>query len=374
MRLAIKVVLLAVLGPWVDGRPGICGEIGMGANQCSSSGCHGGAGDQSRQFVVWSQSDVHSRSFATLTSARAARMAEALMIRDPASSPRCTVCHAPLAGASPEERGTGVEPSEGVSCVSCHNLPGTWLRSHTRADWGHAERVTAGMRDLRDLYTRANTCVACHQNIEPALVAVGRHPALIFELDGQSKDEPKHWRERNPYSGAQAWFVGQAVALRETSWALLNGGADPARSLPVARSLAWVLARSGLDSLGAVPDPAGASPTGLATSVENADVLAKRAAQNWEPRFGMVVLVRLAATQDDFVAPGVSARDQACRAERLVVALDRLVPSIPDSARRLSASSSLDRLFILVQSQEDFSPTLFAQGLADFKNRLGPAP
>jgi len=374
MRPTLKVALLALLGSWVGGRPGFGGEIGMGANQCSSSGCHGGAGEHSRQFVVWSQSDVHSRTFATLASARAARMAEALMIRDPASSPRCTVCHAPLAGAGPAERGTGVEPSEGVSCVSCHDLPGAWLRSHTRPDWGHAERVAAGMRDLRDLYTRANTCVACHQNIEPALVAVGRHPALIFELDGQSKDEPKHWSERPQYAGAQAWFVGQAVAMRETSWALLNGGADPARSLPVMHSLAWVLARSGLGSLGPVPDPAEASPAGLATTVEKADMLAKRAAQNWEPRFGMTALGRLAATQEDFLAPGIAAKEQACRAERLVIALDRLVSSIPDAGRRLSASSSLDRLFVLVQSQQDFSPTLFAHGLVDFRDCLGTGP
>jgi hypothetical protein len=230
------------------------------------------------------------------------------------------------------------------------------------------------MRDLRDLYTRANTCVACHQNIEPALVAVGRHPALIFELDGQSKDEPKHWSERPQYAGAQAWFVGQAVAMRETSWALLNGGADPARSLPVMHSLAWVLARSGLGSLGPVPDPAEASPAGLATTVEKADMLAKRAAQNWEPRFGMTALGRLAATQEDFLAPGIAAKEQACRAERLVIALDRLVSSIPDAGRRLSASSSLDRLFVLVQSQQDFSPTLFAHGLVDFRDCLGTGP
>jgi hypothetical protein len=227
------------------------------------------------------------------------------------------------------------------------------------------------MRDLRDLYTRANTCIACHQNIEPALVAVGRHPALVFELDGQSKDEPKHWRERPQYSGAQAWFVGQAVAMRETSWALLNGGADPARSLPVLQSLAWILGRSGLDSLGQVPDAAEASPTGLAAALEKADVLAKHAAQSWEPRFGMVVLGRLAATRDDFLAPGIAAREQACRAERLVIALDRLVPSIADPVRRQSASSSLDRLFILAQSQEDFSPTLFAHGLVEFRDCLG---
>ena len=62
-----------------------------GALTCSTSNCHGGAGEQSRQYVIWSQRDVHSRAYATLTTARAARMGEALGLQDPAASRRCTV-------------------------------------------------------------------------------------------------------------------------------------------------------------------------------------------------------------------------------------------------------------------------------------------
>jgi hypothetical protein len=93
------------------------------------------------------------------------------------------------------------------------------LRGHTRKDWNYAMRVTAGMRDLRSLYVRANTCVACHQNLDSDITKAG-HPELTFELDGQSVAEPKHWRDDDPFSGVRAWLVGQAVALREISWAL----------------------------------------------------------------------------------------------------------------------------------------------------------
>jgi hypothetical protein len=343
----------------------------LGSNSCSTSGCHGGAGEGHDQYVTWSQRDVHSRSYATLTTARAARMADALSIPSPSTSPRCIVCHAPLEGVDPASLGAGVDPTEGVSCVSCHNMPEGWLRGHTRQDWTHADRVAAGMRDLNDLYGRANTCVACHQNLDPALVSVGHHPALIFEMDGQTQDEPRHWREVPPDVGAQAWFVGQAVALREVSWALLNGKADAVRSTPTWQGLVWLLSRSGLDFRLAPLDPSAPSSTVFATSVETADMLAKRAAQSWEPGYGAAVLRRLAATQGDFLVPGTPQQVQARRAERLVLALDRLLDAMPESERPAAASPELDRLFRLAQSQPDFAPAEFAAGLARFDAALG---
>src|SRR5208283_16598 len=264
------------------------------------------------------------------------------------------------------------DPSEGVSCVSCHDLPTNWLRGHTRSDWTHADRVAAGMRDLGDLYTRADTCVACHQNIDPALVGVGRHPALIFELDGQSQDEPRHWRERAEGVGAQAWFVGQAVALREVSWALLNGRADPARSVADWRGLVWLLSRSGLDYGTAPLDPAALGGAAeLASAAEAADLLARRAAQNWDRRSEGIVLRRLAATGDDFLSPGAAQPAQACRAERLVLSLDRLLGALPAARRPSGSSESLNRLFHLAQSKPDFAPAEFARELAEFSKTLG---
>lgn len=371
MRPAIKVGLLGVLGLAALGRARAGDTVGMGASSCSTSGCHGGAGDRSDQYVIWAQRDVHSRSYATLTTARAARMAEALAIADPAASPRCVVCHAPLAGVSPSRLGAGTLPTEGVSCVSCHDIPSNWIRSHTRADWTHDERVAAGMRDLGDLYTRANTCVACHQNIDPALVGIGRHPALVFELDGQTQDEPRHWRERAADTGAQAWFVGQAVALREVSWDLLNGRADAARAVPVWQGLVWLLARSGLDFGLPAIDPAPPSPAALASAVETSDLLAKRAARTWDPRGAESVLRRLAAAHADFLAQGAPLQQQACRAERLVLALDRLLGALPAARRPAGSSERLDRLFRLAQSQPDFEPAQFARELEEFNRTLG---
>ena len=113
-------------------------------------------------------------------------------------------------------------PDEGVSCESCHSAAESWLRGHT------AKRLELtpcasqpGCAICESFYVRANTCVACHQNLDSDIIKAG-HPELTFELDGQSVAEPKHWRDDDPSSGLRAWLVGQAVALREMSW-------DPAK-------------------------------------------------------------------------------------------------------------------------------------------------
>jgi len=268
--------------------------------------------------------------------------------------------------------GSDAEVSEGVSCVSCHGLPEGWLRGHTRPDWTHAQRVAAGMRDLNDLYTRANTCIACHQNLDPELVRTGRHPVLIFELDGQTQSEPKHWHEARADMGAQAWYVGQAVALREISWALLNGQA-PEGSRERWTALVWLLRRTGLGFEGAAlaSSPASGEPRAAdyAAAVEQADLLARRASLSWKPDYAREALRRLAAVRADFLDSAVAHQVQACRADRLVLALDRLVADLPPE-QRPAASSRLDPLFRLVQSQPDFAPADFARALDAFSAAL----
>src|SRR5206468_12575496 len=161
----------------------------------------------------------HTRGFAILTNARSQRMAEAIGVGSAETSSRCTSCHSPLQAIAPARLTSGVDPHEGVSCENCHGAEETWLRGHTRKDWRYATRIGAGMRDLRSFYVRANTCVACHQNLESDILKAG-HPELTFELDGQSVAEPKHWRDDDPSTGLRAWIVGQAVALRDMSWEL----------------------------------------------------------------------------------------------------------------------------------------------------------
>ncbi len=366
---------VAVLCSRVDAGEAAGGGLQIdGPATCSTSGCHGGASETSRQYAIWSQRDVHSRSYATLTSARSARMAEALQIADPVKSNRCTACHAPLAAVAPELLAANVRVEDGVTCVSCHG-PATddWIRAHTRKDWSHADRVAAGMRELRNLYGRANACVACHQNIDPELVRVGVHPQLIFELDGQTASEPPHWREHAGWHGAKAWYVGQAVALREASWALAQQRTDAALDGARWSALVWLLGQCS-------PEPSPSpfarlsseqTPVAYAAALEAADAAAREAAEaNWSTDHARRILRQLAATHPSFLETGVSAPVLARRAERLVLAFDRLIASLPASERPKAGGEPLDRLFQLAQSVPDFEPKEFAAALARFEQAL----
>ncbi len=343
----------------------------LGADSCSTSGCHGGADEKSRQHIVWSQSDVHSRAYATLTSARSARLAEALHIPNPAASARCTTCHAPALTVPADQLAPDVKATEGVSCASCHGPAGDWLRSHTRTDYTHADRVAVGMRDLSNLYVRANTCVACHQTIDPELIETGRHPRLIFELDGQAASEPKHWRESAAWNGAQAWYVGQAVALREMSAALLVGTPNTARESPRWEGLLWVIQHTGDKDARALDTLSTAKSTSVyAEAVTACDQLAGTAADRFDHAKTRAFLAHLASTYPEFNDRTVSREMHACRAERLVLALDRLLAALPADKRPADAGPALDRLFRIVQSMPDFSPSDFAATLATFSQAV----
>ncbi len=343
----------------------------IGASSCATASCHGGAGDQRDQWVRWNAKDVHRRSGATLTMARSVQIGAAAGIRDVADDARCTVCHAPFAGVPAAQRVGTLDRSDGVSCETCHGPAEPWIRAHTRTakdGFTHIDKVAAGLRDLGSPYVRANTCVACHENVDRELLKAG-HPELIFELDGQTVAEPRHWLERAGWDGARAWLVGQAVALREVSWQLARPGQSDGRLVARQAGLLWVVQRAsraiGQDIFATLAVQSSADKTRAA-----ADDLAKDvAARPWTPAQTAMVLKHLASTTEDFRDIGTPAETQARRGERLVLALDRLLAaSDPAVEARLAAETK--ELFRLAQSLPDFDPAKFAAALEKFAVKL----
>ncbi|MBC8095343.1 MAG: hypothetical protein H7Y43_05995 [Akkermansiaceae bacterium] len=339
----------------------------LGANSCSSSGCHGGGGAKQNEFQVWALRDFHNqRPFATLTTARSKQIGEALGIKNPAEDLQCTICHAPLHSVAAGHR-PGVKISEGVSCESCHGPAETWLRGHTRSDWSPADRTAAGMRNLKNLYERANTCVACHQTVELPLLKAG-HPELLFELDGQMVSQPRHWRETTNFSGGQAWLVGQAVALRELSGQLAQAGfADPKLNARWQAAL-WLMQKVAPTVSSVSLPPAGEpAPEKVANTLKASDQLARAAAQlNWTSDFSAQLLRALAGSSSDFRRRELSNELQARRAERLVLALDRLTNDARGNKPSREGEAELNELFKLAQSIPDFDREAFAGALQKF--------
>ena len=346
----------------------------LGALSCASTGCHGGGGKQN-QFLTWSLKDFHSqRPTATLTTARSKQIADALEIKDPTADVRCTTCHAPLHDVPENLRAENFKVSEGVSCESCHGPAENWLRSHTRHDFTRADRTAAGMRDLQNLYVRANTCVACHQVVSQPLLKAG-HPELIFELDGQSVTEPKHWSAEKNGNSAQAWLVGQAVALREMSWQLNQKEKLPPTENNLNRCLALfeVLQKVGQvtdtadDTLLKFEQNASVYPEQIfIESLQNwSDQIARKAAvKDWSPILTRDCLAALG--KEDFTNAKDASSRLARRAERLVLALDRLLAA----ENNHQADAELNQLFKLAQSLPDFDPKAFAAALEKFSTAL----
>jgi hypothetical protein len=228
------------------------------------------------------------------------------------------------------------------------------------------------MRDLTHLRTRANACVACHQNVEPALLKAG-HPTLIFELDGQAVSEPRHWRETTNWHGAQAWLVGQAVALREMSWQLETASSPDEAILARWQGLRWLLEQAGravpaLDTLAARHGD-GTAP-GFPHVRQLSDQLAQKAADgSWPTEFTEKILRHLASTSGAFADEKDAVLVQAGRAERLVLALDRLLAD-GGAADATAADQRLNALFKAVQAPSDFDPNRFAALLKEFERGL----
>jgi len=322
----------------------------LGAPSCASSSCHGGAGEKRDQVITWEQRDVHRRAYSTLVTARSVQIARAAGLGKPETEARCTVCHAPFAQVAPSLRVVPLDVTVGVSCESCHGPAELWLRSHTRPDFTRADRAAEGLAPLEDLYVRANTCVACHEQVEVGLRAAG-HPELRFELDGQTRAEPRHWREPAGRSGAQAWLVGQAVALRELEWhSRQTEGAKDDRLSERRDAVRWLLAHA-------------APAAGLPLLAAQPDELARAAAgKTWTAADTDALRTRLARTAGDFRNGVTSKVQQSCRADRLVLALDRLFAA-SDRALEKKLEPELTALFRLAQVPAEFSPAAFADAL-----------
>lgn len=374
MQRQIHLILLSflLLSPAGAAEPGRF----LPDSNCTTSLCHGGAGELREQHSIWSRKDMHARSYATLTTARSEQIMRALGGVDARADTRCTTCHAPNHGV-PAKRFVHSPPNHkiGVSCQNCHGPAENWLRSHTRRDYSHGLRVQAGMRELRSLYHRANACVACHQNVDQTILKAG-HPELVFELDGQTLAEPRHWIERRApdYHAAEAWLVGQAVALREmTGKAAQLQAPDPA-FLDRWGALIWLLQPVSeidkeLPSLADLrPDPRAASQ-----QIARIDGFARAIEGGWRDH-SETTMKRLVGRSADFAAAGRSPNPKtihlhARRAERLVLAIDRLVSTLDkETAGRLDAD--IQELFELAQSARYFSPNDFARQLESLAKKL----
>ncbi len=172
--------------------------------------------------------DRHSRAYRTLTTEDAKRIAAAMGI-EATTSEKCLVCHAPPA---PLAANSKHQARDGVSCEHCHGPAEAWLEVHKATDWPQqrAQYAARGFRDNTDFRLRAETCAACHVEIDHEIVAAG-HPPLQFEMVAYAQ-VMKHWDDCDEHSGPNPdptlWAIGQIVGLRHAAAAIARraGGSN----------------------------------------------------------------------------------------------------------------------------------------------------
>ena len=340
-----------------------------GAQSCASSGCHGG-GSGHNESLIFEKKDRHVVAAGILAKGTSLRIAEALGIQgEPSAAAQCTVCHSPMQAVAADRLAKDLKkPDRGVSCETCHGAAGEWLRFHTRPDVTYQQIVALGLRDLNDLYGRANACVACHLNLDEPIRKAG-HPELFFEFDSQSLAEPPHYKDARPSLGPRSWLTGQAVALRELSWKLETQKDEPLAARW--KALVWLLGKtdSGRKELAESGD--------FAAMKTAADRLAHTAARTtWTKNQVMSQMKDCVAAHSDFGDAKIERVEHRRRAEVLMPAIDRLWAAWKKEggANAPAFEPALDAAFRLAREQEDFEPSKFAAALEELEKILRQVP
>ncbi len=218
----------------------------IGVASCAASGCHGDTGSPTEaaelkrpawrtSFWEWKEHDPHARAYHTLLTQQSRDIVRFL---DPQAADNnalyaaflaknCCGCHATGNDATQGDA-TNARPNSlewGVQCEACHGPARDWLTPHSRREWtalSNDEHARLGLRDTRNVASRAKVCVECHigspdlpgREVMHDLLA-GGHPRLQFEFTVYLANMPSHWDARptsRDDAEPSAWKIGQLVA------------------------------------------------------------------------------------------------------------------------------------------------------------------
>jgi hypothetical protein len=142
--MALTLLVLAV--------PAVSQDISyVGAQKCQI--CHK-TENQGKQYPIW-EASKHAKSLEALTSPKAADVAKAMGVDNPADDPRCLKCHSPLAAQAPDLK------SGGVSCEVCHGPGSAYKKLSVMKD--KAEAAKNGLIVYGSPEAIKTQCLKCHE-------------------------------------------------------------------------------------------------------------------------------------------------------------------------------------------------------------------
>lgn len=204
-------------------------EVHTGVATCASTGCHGrvipddGSNVLQDEYRTWTKHDRHSGAYQTLFSPASRSIARKLGLGNAHEADVCLDCHAD--NVEQAQRGDRFHIEDGVGCEACHGGAERWLTEHTAPDASHAGNLAAGMYPTDDLEARTELCLSCHLGT-PDKFATHRimgagHPRLAFELDTFTIRQPEHYvvdedyrQRKSDEDAVKRWAVGALVTAR----------------------------------------------------------------------------------------------------------------------------------------------------------------
>jgi hypothetical protein len=122
---------------------------------------------------------------------------------------KCMECHGTVISASDAR-----EVEFGVSCENCHGAGSGYKDIHSEKG-GYPKALKLGMIEVKNLDTRATTCVRCHLITEPKLVSAGHPTGEEFDyVRGIRQKIAKHWKHPAESAGELQLVFERAVQAR----------------------------------------------------------------------------------------------------------------------------------------------------------------
>lgn len=204
----------------------------MGVASCSAAACHnynGPQGTKRSEYSTWIDHDQHARAYSVLFSEQSCRITKNLKAELPAhENTLCLKCHVSQS-IETDRLSPRLEIADGVHCENCHGPAEGWLTTHYLPSWqglSETDKIALGFKPMKDLLTRAQSCVDCHvgsprtgADVNHDLIAAG-HPRLNFEFSNYLAIYKRHWslaedKQRYPDFEARAWAIGQVVSAKQ---------------------------------------------------------------------------------------------------------------------------------------------------------------
>ncbi len=156
------------------------------------------------------------------------------------------------------------------------------------------------------------------------------------------------------------------------SWALSKNETPDAEATAKWKGLAWLLAKATAQqtNLPVIDTPSDTmNRASFASAQEQSDLLARRAGEyQFSNEFVQQLLRALAATDSEFITSKETSRDVLFRrAQRLVIALERLSAAVSQGSPGRAKNPALNQLFEDVRSRADFEASHFVEHLRSFR-------